>query len=406
MISLFIQYCYIYIYILIVKFYFYLLNNNSYSYKNSENKLILIDEIFKKLSHNKYKNISIYYTKQRIYRCYNILKNPLGLIYYYLNFKSYNVIRVGEKMINSNNKIKLSEQYNKLLNDTYRIIFVVDVYFNQYGSIITLTNSFISLKGGCRCNKEISDANYNYNCKRYNTIVFQITQYLGSAIYHSIINCLTKIVPIYNTLIYYSASKIHIHKNSAIINYLKLLKFNEDRIISGNFYASKAVIMERVDCASSIYTFSLIQLRNMLRKSSHVISSSNYPVKLLIIKRLYSRKINNFQEVINSLCLFRYNFTCNIYFPNTPFRKMIEMFYTADIIVGPHGAGFTNMIVSKENVKIFEIIKASKPVLCFATLANILGYKYYGLYHKYDDKLEQFFINITILAMSFNELIN
>lgn len=386
---------------------FLLLYNVIYLYKLLSicESYVDINKYFKNLKKRKCLNKSF----EKKISCYDMKRNILNLTYNIVSINVERIINFGKRIIiNKRKNIITAKQ--KLINESFKIFFINEVYVNEYGSILTNCNEYLSLKGGCRCKLENTNIYNTKNYSTYNNVVFQITQYLGSSIYHSVINCLTKLIPIYNTLFVYPNSKIHIHNSSAILNYLNMLNIGKERIITGSFLSKKLVIMDRVECTSSIYTYSLIQLRQLLLKKVnkmnivHKNEDTNTKRTLLIIKRLYSRKIKNFDELLFFLCN-SYNFTCFIYHPNVQFYKMIYMFSTANIIFGPHGAGFTNILVSMKTVKIFELIKSAKPVLCFATLANILGYLYYGIYFHYNDIREEFNINLTYMSIFFNDFL-
>ena len=53
-----------------------------------------------------------------------------------------------------------------------------------------------------------------------------------------------------------------------------------------------------------------------------------------------------------------------------------ELFSQAAIIVGPHGAGFTNMIFSDSGIRIIEFMPVEKPNLCYWHMAELLHNRY------------------------------
>lgn len=343
--------------------------------------------------------------KQKYFSCVSVADTLSYNSYIITTVNITSTINYGMKVIRNGEKLKIVKPKEVLIYENFKIIFLKRVILNQYGSIITYNNQYISLQGGCRCVKELENITNNHLVHKSYEIVFQITQYLGSAIYHSIINCLTKIIPIINTIKRYTYSKIHIHYNKALINYLSILNINKDRLVYGDIKAEYVVYMDRVECTSSLYTNSVIELRELLIKHINKRNTIYNRNIILFIKRLYTRKIKNFDSVVSKICSSYLNHTCDIYHPNTDFHKMIYLFSNADIIFGPHGAGFTNIILSKKEVRIFEIIKQNHPVLCFATLSNILKYTYYGVYSKCDNE-EAFNLNTTLIQLYFNELLN
>ena len=56
---------------------------------------------------------------------------------------------------------------------------------------------------------------------------------------------------------------------------------------------------------------------------------------------------------------------------------IVEMFYRATVIIGPHGAGFSNMIVSRPGTVIIEY-NAMGGRHCFTLTAASLGLRYFG----------------------------
>lgn len=276
-------------------------------------------------------------------------------------------------MYKNENKLSIKNTFVKIINESFTIYFLKNILFNEYGSIYS-------------CNKYISN------------LLQPIKSY--------IINVLTKIVPLLNSINYFPYSKIHIHNNSAITNYIKMLGIKESKLIYGNIKSKFTVVPDRVECTKSIYTYSVIELRFMLIKR---IKCDNYKKRIfaiLFFKRIYSGKIKYFDESVHHICNYNMSIICMIYKPTTSFGLMIHMFCKADIIFGPHGAGFTNIIVSKKSVIIFELIKRDHPVLYFATLSNILGFTYYGVYMNYNTQKDEFDMNFTSLIYMFNDFCN
>ncbi len=62
------------------------------------------------------------------------------------------------------------------------------------------------------------------------------------------------------------------------------------------------------------------------------------------------------------------------------FREQVSLFQQADVIVGPHGAGFANMIFSKPGTKMIELATAFRAHPCFYHLAMSCGHDYRALF--------------------------
>ena len=65
-----------------------------------------------------------------------------------------------------------------------------------------------------------------------------------------------------------------------------------------------------------------------------------------------------------------------IEYENLNVLETIKLFNKAKIIIGPHGAGLTNMLFSKKGTKIIEIMPYSDPNECYHHLTNMLEHNY------------------------------
>ena len=61
------------------------------------------------------------------------------------------------------------------------------------------------------------------------------------------------------------------------------------------------------------------------------------------------------------------------------FNETLLMFYNAVLIVAPHGAGLSNMIYSRPETYIIEVLCKNEPNFCFRGLAQKQGMHYYGI---------------------------
>jgi hypothetical protein len=90
-------------------------------------------------------------------------------------------------------------------------------------------------------------------------------------------------------------------------------------------------------------------------------------------KRSPKRKLSNEGDLENSLQNFGFKV---IYAEELPFNEQVTSFSQAKIIIGPHGAGLSNMIWSNLPCEIFEIFAFNFFNDCYARLASTLGFGY------------------------------
>ncbi len=93
--------------------------------------------------------------------------------------------------------------------------------------------------------------------------------------------------------------------------------------------------------------------------------------------RIYlSRKNCRNQRLINAQeveALFRGKGYQVIYPEELTFAEEVAIFHGADIIAGPTGAAFTNLVYCKEGAKVIAIAPASHNLYCFSNIAYIVG---------------------------------
>ena len=101
--------------------------------------------------------------------------------------------------------------------------------------------------------------------------------------------------------------------------------------------------------------------------------------RLILIRRSKKRKFNDQKGIEKVLehAARDYNLTYTL-FPDRPTPSLNEtmmMFHSAVLIVGPHGAGLSNMIFSQPGTYVLEgVCNLPHVILCFQRLAHILGH--------------------------------
>ncbi len=61
------------------------------------------------------------------------------------------------------------------------------------------------------------------------------------------------------------------------------------------------------------------------------------------------------------------------------FKKQIKLFNSSSLIIGAHGAAFTNIIFCKPGTKILEIMPSDHPNQKCKRISKILNLKYYRI---------------------------
>lgn len=252
-------------------------------------------------------------------------------------------------------------QYN------YSLFHFNNIHISQDG-VLQLKCIIFNLKGGCGC--KVNNNIFIGRIKQYRN-VFSITQTWGNAVFHSIVECLTKIGIYLNELIYEQSIFIHLY-NSAAVNYLVFLGIKRKRIIHGNVYSSSLIITSKSNCGSYSNIHSLYYLRNALRKKSKL----DYSIEVVFIRRRGTRSVCNYKMLCNEILK---HYKLKVYNYNDTILKISKLFSSAKVVIAPHGAGLSNILFCKIDTLILEFLDSKRINLCYSGLAYSLGLKYVGI---------------------------
>ena len=62
-----------------------------------------------------------------------------------------------------------------------------------------------------------------------------------------------------------------------------------------------------------------------------------------------------------------------------PFRRQVDMFSEAKVVIGPHGAGLTNAVFCQPGTALIEFMPEGYEVRCFERLARFVGMEYHSV---------------------------
>ena len=96
----------------------------------------------------------------------------------------------------------------------------------------------------------------------------------------------------------------------------------------------------------------------------------------IYISRKIRRKLNNEEEIIQVLEEFGFKI---IEDKTRTLKEQMEIYSSADIILGPHGASFSNILWCRPNTVLIELFSNQYYPPYFKYLANVLGLKYYAI---------------------------
>lgn len=160
---------------------------------------------------------------------------------------------------------------------------------------------------------------------------------------------------------------------------LRLLNLDEIKrvVIRDNTrgYFFRHILFSEYLCGSTAFTVSstIADTYRRLRESVQLPATQK---KKVYVARLdaTARKMRNEKQLIENLSRFGYE----IVVPGSmSLAEQINTFRAADIVVGPHGAGLTNIVFCKPNTIIYELLPSHYTNGCFCNLAYTCGLRYW-----------------------------
>jgi capsular polysaccharide biosynthesis protein len=115
-------------------------------------------------------------------------------------------------------------------------------------------------------------------------------------------------------------------------------------------------------------------LRSALKRSS---SRNKYPRRILVSRSdSHHRKVVNEEELYKKLKPLGFS---RVSLTGMTFQEQIDIFSHAEVIMGIHGAGLSNIVFSNPGTKLIEIFPSSYVNSCFRVVALHCKMKYFYL---------------------------
>ena len=214
--------------------------------------------------------------------------------------------------------------------------------------------------------------------------VFILSQYFRGAIFHWMIEEFPRLFRMLPFLVKHPNIWIHVSRKTQLIcAMLAGVGINANRILSGNVNARMVYLPTSTyqGRGSVINTnFMASHLRAQLGTSAQD--------SIVLIKRSHSKRwFNHHDAILKMLKRVANEFGLRVMvFSDSPVPKLDvtkHLFHDAVAVVGPHGAGFANLIYSRPGTCVVEALcyrsRDKRYELCFRHLAHILGHLYHGI---------------------------
>jgi capsular polysaccharide biosynthesis protein len=145
-------------------------------------------------------------------------------------------------------------------------------------------------------------------------------------------------------------------------------------------------------------------IRNYLKETKQLQYDKTTNTGILIFRKEQLRNLVNVIEVYEMLLNEFPNIDWQI-FDSLSFSETVDLFNKAKIIIGPHGAGFANIIFAPNNTKVIEFMPISEPNIVYYDVSSMLNFDYYCMPIKDSGKNNGCQMNVDINILQ-NELKN
>ena len=196
------------------------------------------------------------------------------------------------------------------------------------------------------------------------------------------------------------------------IEILKVFGINKDKILNSKIYnhihADEVYSVDHPWYENGYIQYNLHKLPKwIIKKNREIFLKKNFKAKKkkIFLDRSSSSfnhcQIENIEQIIK-LMLKR---NIKIYKPEfLSFKNQIKLFNSSSLIIGAHGAAFTNIIFCKPGTKILEIIPSDHPNQKCKRISKILNLKYYRIKTVPNNSDENFPYKINLNKQSLKQI--
>jgi hypothetical protein len=257
---------------------------------------------------------------------------------------------------------------------------IQDGILNNLGQV--LTNKYKVIPFNCRPVFSGDVPKYNMKDLPLYSEVFSISQFWGDGFYHKNLEDFPKLAPYLEFLVKNPMVKVHVFEIGSYTKFVvKTLGIDPSRLVTGDVRAHVIYLPRGTSCG-----FTHIQEAQLL--SHHLRTVIPTPEtesrNLVLIRRSGHRFFTQQAAISTKLQVIAREFGLNFYLfidnPSPPPEEAMREFNNAAIVVGPHGAGLSNLLFSKPGTMVVEGLCNPPHInMCYTRLIHLLGLRYHGL---------------------------
>ena len=220
--------------------------------------------------------------------------------------------------------------------------------------------------------------------------LFVMTQFWGQSFFHKIVEVMPRVAPYVDFLRANPGIEIHAPEDrSQVSQMLQMLGIDPVRVVTGVTRAKLVYLPQGTPCgfpdARGIQLLSRL-LRQHVRSTAATTHGGGGPPRnrLIYVRRSGLRKFAveaPIEFVLRAVAeRRRLNFTVFSDRPSPPLSVAAELFNAAVLVVGPHGAGLSNVVFCEPGTALIEGVCNEPHVnMCYQMTAHMLGLRYHAV---------------------------
>ena len=237
---------------------------------------------------------------------------------------------------------------------------------------------------GCRLGR--AALSFNRERKSWFHTVATIADFWGYGYFHFVAENLVRLPLVLPVIEHLNRSMVHVHrKNGFVISLLGAAGVPSHRVIEGIVSADVALLPEPIPCGTPPAILLQLLRRTLLLNHQNFgvlkhVNLTEINFQILLVKRQGSRSITNHDALASALkTAFR---SCQVVV-HTGRESIIEqmrLFRASSVVIAPHGAGLTNIVVCRKRTLLLEFMLPGPAVnICYMSMAFKLGLDYLSM---------------------------
>jgi capsular polysaccharide biosynthesis protein len=235
------------------------------------------------------------------------------------------------------------------------------------------------------------------------------TAYWGDTTYHALVENLPRLMVVWEDLLAQPHVMVAAGSSVAMANYLEFMGLSKDRILHGNILADTAYVPNPGGCGYSPGHRYVQAVRKRMHAALMLQTAElDAASSILVIQRTgSSRSVANHDELVHAISREFPNVHVDVFADSQlpDFARTVRLFYSAKVIIAPHGAGLSNLMLATRHAVVIEFVIAP-PNACYLDLARELGNEYHAVYGHSRSESTPMHVNVQEVVLLAKQALN